>query len=138
MVTKCNSPLPFQRMESYPQRDVVIGGQLLCQCDLRRIHPNNFPNGYLKVNLIYNALLFLVHHPSQSIWTYTTSVIVAAHNHLPVRFNTPTARRKPQQTPYGEYTCRHYICLLTWPPQPVHCSVTMFRRVGTQLQSVVW
>lgn len=32
-----------------PQCDVVLGGQLFRECHLRRLHPNNFPNGHLKV-----------------------------------------------------------------------------------------
>ena len=42
----------FQGVEPYPQRDVVPGRKLLCQCDLWRLHPHNFPNGHLKVSII--------------------------------------------------------------------------------------
>lgn len=41
-----------QGMELNPQCDVVVGWKFVRQCHLRRIHPNNFPNGDLKVKSI--------------------------------------------------------------------------------------
>lgn len=55
----------FQRVEFDPQCNMVPGRKLICECDLRRIHPNNFPYGYLKVSRL---CLVLVQQPvNQSV-----------------------------------------------------------------------